>query len=806
MHLTFSSLPDDQEQRMRLKTLLPLSIAASLVAALWMASAPTARAQDDEFDEFDDDFGDDGGSDDGASDDASDDAGSGDEFDDLEDDAFEEPAGDDGDDNGDDVGFEDEDEDGDDEERPSATEEEQRRARRERRMHMHNSWGGAVGGIHVIDAGSGADATFRAQLGIDFFFADEWLTLNGVTPDSTTHSHIGGSLSLGWTPFEFLEIYANLRSWANSNQYEDPNLFQVLGDTTFGVKAFYNFEDMPWLTVGGDLSIDFLNTVGDIGLVGDSTGFGIRGNLTADLRELEDRIPFIARLNLGYTFDNSAALVQATERARYNALPDGRPCPEDSAMGDCQEERHLVTRVERYSLQIDRVDRFRIGLGVEAPIVAMENVGDAGADFVISPIAEYVLDIPVNRQGYSCLFIPGAGTPDMPAVGEDGCLDKQGFDAFESRLTLGVRVIPPLQGLNIFLGVDIGLTGVNTFVRELSGQEPYNVRFGFGYAFDTVPRVEEIEREVVREVVREAEAAPRGRIVGTVVEQGADTPVAGAVIAFPGRELTSLAADSGGGFTSYELEPGEVQMALTHPEYNDGTCSGTIPEEGGDVEVRCEMVALPRVGNIRARVVGDNGSPVGGATVNLSGPANRSLTTGPDGTFAVSDLAPGTYTARVESETHLIRQETIEVRARETAEPTITLIARPARPTVNIRARQIVIRRQVNFATDSAEILADSNELLTEIADVILRHPELLRIEIQGHTDNRGGRQHNQDLSQRRAESVRDWLVRAGVDAGRLEARGYGQDDPLVPNITAANRARNRRVQFMIQERTEAAE
>lgn len=805
---------------MRPRILLLLSVMVGFAAASLTVAPATVFAQD-EFDEFDDDFADpaDDASDDGGSDDAGDagggDAEGGDEFDDLEDDAFEDDLEDDDESDAfDDDGLEDGDleddglgvDDDDDDDGATPDEQAEREARRERRMHMHNTWGGTVGGIHVADAGSGADATFRAQLGLDFFFAGDWLTLPGVMPENTEHSHIGGSLSLSWTPFEFLEIYASLASWANSNDFEDPNLFQVLGDTTFGVKAFYNFEDMRWLTLGGDIHVAFLNTVGDIGLVGDSTGFGIRGNATVDLRELPDRIPFIARLNLGYIFDNSEALVSAVERARYNALPDGLPCPEDGSV-PCQEDRHLITRVERYSLQIDRVDRFRIGLGLEAPLVAMENVGDAGADFVISPIVEWVLDIPVNRQGYSCLFIPSMPGSDEPVPGEDGCLERQGAGAFEQRLTLGVRVLPPLQGLNIYVGVDIGLTGVNTFVRELSGQEPYNVRLGFGYAFDTVPRIEEVEREVVREVVRETPPPVRGRIVGTVVEQGeAGTPVAGAVITFPGRELTSQSANEGGAFTTYEMDPGDVEMAISHPEYHDGTCSGTIPEEGGDVEVRCELEALPRVGNIRATVVGDTGTPVGGATVNLSGPSNRSLTTGPDGTFSVNDLAPGTYTAQVTAEAFLIKQQAIEVVARETAEPTITLISRPQRPAVRLRARQIVIRRQVNFATDSSEILPDSTELLSEIADVILRHPELTQIEIQGHTDNRGGRQHNQDLSQRRAEAVRDWLVRAGVDAGRLEARGYGQDDPLVPNITASNRARNRRVQFMIRERAETGE
>src|SRR5690606_2786194 len=138
------------------------------------------------------------------------------------------------------------------------------------------------------------------------------------------------------------------------------------------------------------------------------------------------------------------------------------------------------------------------------------------------------------------------------------------------------------------------------------------------------------------------------------------------------------------------------------------------------------------------------------------------------GVFQIEDMPPGTYTARVEAEDYLIKVDTFEVVAREQATPQITLIARPRQALVRVARRQITIRRQVNFATDSAEILPSSTELLSEVADVIMRHPEITRIEIQGHTDNRGGQQHNQDLSQRRAESVRDWLVRAGVEATRL--------------------------------------
>jgi outer membrane protein OmpA-like peptidoglycan-associated protein len=93
---------------------------------------------------------------------------------------------------------------------------------------------------------------------------------------------------------------------------------------------------------------------------------------------------------------------------------------------------------------------------------------------------------------------------------------------------------------------------------------------------------------------------------------------------------------------------------------------------------------------------------------------------------------------------------------------------------------------------------------MAEIADVILRNPQLQLIQIQGHTDDRGGGPHNMELSQRRADSVRTWLIGAGIDGSRLEARGFGMTQPLVPNITAANRARNRRVQFIIQQQGDA--
>lgn len=662
------------------------------------------------------------------------------------------------------------------------------RAWRHRRMALQNTWGGPVGGIHIVDAGSGPAQSFRVGLMTDFFMQ------NGFLNPGDNHQHIGGALSLSWTPFDFLEVFGSIASYANSNDSESPSLFQVLGDSQLGVKAYY--EVIPALTIGGDVTVQLLNTVGDIGLVGRSTSFGVRLNGALDLRALQGvEFPMIARINAQYWFDQSAMLTNDVENARYNALPTTGP---DARMEPQNEDRQLLSRVERFALGINRTDFINLGVGLEFPI----EVEFSGMESMyVSPIVEWAVGIAVNSRSYNCLFIPAAPGSTDPRPGEDGCIAHQGFGSYPSTLTLGVRIQPPgdFHGLGITLAADIGTTGTSSFVRELAPNAPYNVILGLAYAFDGMtvpPEVREVSVE--RVVEHQIPPPPRGRVIGTIVEQGTTTGVADAVISFPGRELTALAGSADGHFTSYELDPGEVALAIHAPLYNDGSCSATIAAEGGDVNVTCELVALPRVGSVRGHVVGDTGGAVGGATVTVTGPQGFTVVTSPTGEFTRQDLPPGTYTARVEAENFLITQSTFTVVAREQATPELTLVARPRTSLVRVSSREITIRRQINFVTDSAEIVATSDALLTEIADVLLRHPEITRVEIQGHTDNRGGHDHNQDLSQRRAEAVRDWLVAHGVDSSRLEPHGYGDANPIAPNITASGRARNRRVQFII--------
>lgn len=122
---------------------------------------------------------------------------------------------------------------------------------------------------------------------------------------------------------------------------------------------------------------------------------------------------------------------------------------------------------------------------------------------------------------------------------------------------------------------------------------------------------------------------------------------------------------------------------------------------------------------------------------------------------------------------------------------------------VEVTCTEVKIKQQIHFEYNKAKIRPESFEVLDAVVQVLEQNPKI-KIEVQGHTDNRGSAVYNKTLSDQRANSVRVYVVNHGINSGRLTAKGYGFERPLVSNDTERNRALNRRVQFVRTEGSSA--
>lgn len=113
------------------------------------------------------------------------------------------------------------------------------------------------------------------------------------------------------------------------------------------------------------------------------------------------------------------------------------------------------------------------------------------------------------------------------------------------------------------------------------------------------------------------------------------------------------------------------------------------------------------------------------------------------------------------------------------------------------RGMVITLSGSVLFASDQATLLPDAQTRLDQVSDALKATGERDAI-VEGHTDSRGSESHNLDLSQRRADAVRSYLVQRGYESDRIQAHGIGKGRPIADNATAEGRANNRRVEIII--------
>jgi OmpA-OmpF porin, OOP family len=641
-------------------------------------------------------------------------------------------------------------------------------ATRDRLVDEANSLTGSVGLLRTQHAETGAPGQFR------FGFVAEWFqagflctqkfacppTPGAVAPiNSDTLSHVGGTFSLGASLFAIgagtFEGYLSTGGYANSDAANRPQVLQALGDSDLGAKYVTSIGDLVHLGLFTELWL--VGGTGSVGPDGGGTSAKFGGLATLDLRALESHLPMRFSLNTVYSLDNTGDVIASAERTSGTQ----------------------VTRIDRFGLGVNRVDHVDLLAGAEF-FAAEERV---------RPFVEGKILIPYDRQGYVC---------DPVNSSNDRCMAND--RVIPTVLTAGSRFYPWKRGFSLLAALDVGLSGTSNFVQELAPVAPWTIYLGAGWAVDTQERPPVIKMRTV-EI---AKAPPRGRVVGFIHEKDKNAPIVGAIVAYRDQaSLTPLATGADGKFAD-EVPPGQYAFDIKAEGYQSGSCEANVPKGGSEVAIDCSLAALPRVGTVSGHVRdADTSQPLGSMVVTLVDAQKKELhlTTDASGGFKFDSVGPGSAELSIVTDGYLALATPVDVTARQSSSVELLLRPKPKHALVAVTATEITIKQQIQFALDSAIILPESFGLLTEIADSIIRHPELRRVEVQGHTDSSGTPDHNRTLSEQRAEAVRVWLLEHGVPYDRLVAKGYGQDKPLVPNVTAQMRARNRRVQFIIQEK-----
>jgi OOP family OmpA-OmpF porin len=597
----------------------------------------------------------------------------------------------------------------------------------------------AVGGVGLLRV---AGADLGAPGLMRFSATGEYFKDGNFPVRDAENTRTAGTFALSYVPMEFLEVFAAYTVAANTNSRSSPNLIQALGDVTLGARGSRRWAQGFW--AGADLRLMSFSGVGNQDVGRYAFGFAPRLIATYDVREAHPKIPLRAHANLGLMLDGTGDLVRST---RLNAA-------------------------EEYALNVNRYNRFGLTIGVEAPLP------------VVTPFLEFGMAYPLGVEA------DGLVAPDGQLVSAASAANKT--------LNLGVKVTA-VRDVAFTVGAELGLT--RTVGLGVPATPPFNLFFGASYSVDLLGRGTSTKVvETVRERKVDGPAAPQtAQVSGTILDAQTRKPIPGVLVTVPGAGLPPVATDpQTGRFLTHALPAGAVRIAAQKEGYRLVEHDVTLtPGQTSTVELTMEAMARPATLSVSTT---SKKKPVA-ATLKLQGPQSKELNTSESATAPTQVAVPaGRYVVNVTAAGFLAQTRDVQVSEGATLELAFELEPEPAKKLVEVKEDKIEILQQVHFGTGKAVILADSYPLLAQVVDAIVRNG-IKRVRIEGHTDNQGNPELNLKLSKDRAQAVAAHLVKAGIDASRLEVEGYGDTRPIAPNLTPRGRELNRRVEFVILER-----
>ena len=262
---------------------------------------------------------------------------------------------------------------------------------------------------------------------------------------------------------------------------------------------------------------------------------------------------------------------------------------------------------------------------------------------------------------------------------------------------------------------------------------------------------------------------------------------------FPGRERLSFTAIPGSQFRGIGASPDRCLY---------GENSATVGETHAELTIELQQ-RLDTWGEVV--ILDANGAPLLEGRATWTGDAPTCLPevplVYPPGTNIFrTPMGPGKYHVSVQVPGYKPVEQDVQVPLGGTR-----IEVRPEPSRVVLEKTRIVILDKVFFEFNKAVIKSESFDLLNDVAAVIKANGDIGRVQIEGHTDDKGNDAYNLKLSHSRAESVRAYLVEQGCDPSQLTAIGFGETKPIAPNTNEAGRSENRRVEFNLVDQAEPA-
>lgn len=632
-----------------------------------------------------------------------------------------------------------------------------------RREPMMNSLRGPVGLFYTSLAEVGEKYTVRMRLHSDFFVKNDFFCCEGGG-DGDRHARLRGAVNLGFTFTEWTEVYFSINSSSNRNTRDqgarqDPPTVFALGDMQFGIKGAYRFLN-GGVGVGGQVGLGLI--AGSERLRSKRVNFDIAAIVGADLRYLTAKeVPVRITGNIGWTLDNSPKLV---------------------SWADISDP--LSREVLRFASGVNH-SRVITKIAVDFPIRLGKD-----KQYGLDPIIEYNWDIATYKEdAFVELTEEFGGSP---------------LKRSQAWLTLGLRA-NVYSGLFLDAAVDVGTTSPSyEFGPPVP---PYQIMFGLGWSIDPKPRIKQVPVPI-DDGSSTADPVLEGRILGRVTDLEG-TPIADAKVSFPGLASNVILTDEAGMFTSFRFPEGPVTISVEFPD-------GSVVEQTAEVHVGEDA----QVDIIAEAAVATGGDPVFDGTFLGSDGAGLAVDVLIDGmgikeTFASDDagriaiaLPLGEYKATVSAEGYEPKDITFTVTEDGAiVSETLTAGASAAAsgsagaelvetPLVRGNKYRVRIKKSVRYSGNDLNE-ERSAEVLDQLASYLNQHPEYVKVEVRVHTDDRGN---PKKRSQSRADAVVAYLVEKGVDASRLQAKGWGDRDPLAVNITSEGRRKNNRTEFRVRD------